>query len=92
MDGAPVVGFADSRLLSRNVDGVVLVTSIGITQKKNLNNVIEEIYKIGGNVIGTLVNRQSTKKGKYGYNYYYYYNDELGHDIKRIPKIRGPRS
>ena len=92
MDGAPVMGFADSRLLSRFVDGVVLVTSIGITQRNNLKNVIEEIYKVGGNILGTVVNRQSAGKGKYGYNYYYYYNDELGKDVRKIPKIRGPRA
>ena len=92
MDGAPVIGFADSRLLSRYVDGVLLVTSIGITQRNNLRNVIEEIYKVGGNLLGTVVNRQSASKGKYGYNYYYYYNDELGKDVRKIPKIRGPRA
>jgi len=92
MDGAPVIGFADSRLLSRYVDGVLLVTSIGITQRNNLKNVIEEIHKVGGNIIGTVVNRQSAGKGKYGYNYYYYYNDELGKDVRKIPQIRGPRT
>jgi len=92
LDGAPVMGFADSRLLSRYVDGVILVTSIGVTNKHILRNIIDEIYKVGGNVLGTVVNRQSTRKGKYGYNYYYYYNDELGNDTKNIPKIRGPRA
>ncbi|MGI9534155.1 MAG: GumC family protein [Thermodesulfobacteriota bacterium] len=92
LDGAPVLGFADSRLLSRYVDGVLLVTSIGITQRNNLKTVIDDIYKVGGNVLGTIVNRQSARKGKYGYNYYYYYNDELGHDVKKIPKLRGPRA
>ena len=92
MDAAPIIGFADSRLLSRFVDGVVLVTSIGITQRNNLKNVIDEIDKVGGNILGTVVNRQPTGKGKYGYNYYYYYNDELGKDVRKIPKIRGPRT
>jgi len=92
MDGAPVIGFADSRLLARLVDGVVLVTSVGVTQRNNLKSVIDELYKVGGNIIGTVVNRQSTGKGKYGYNYYYYYNDELGKDVRKIPKIRGPRA
>ncbi|MGI9535148.1 MAG: polysaccharide biosynthesis tyrosine autokinase, partial [Thermodesulfobacteriota bacterium] len=92
LDGAPVMGFADSRLLSRYVDGVILVTSIGITNRHNFRFIIDEIYKVGGNVLGSIVNRQSTRKGKYGYNYYYYYNDELGHDTKNIPKIRGPRA
>ena len=38
IDGAPVSAFADSRLLSRLVDGVLLITSIGITQKNVLKN------------------------------------------------------
>ena len=88
LDGAPVSGFADSRLLSRLVDGVLLVTSIGITQRSTLRNVIEDITSVGGRIVGTIVNRISSKRGKYGYNYYYYYTDETGNETKKIPKTR----
>ena len=76
IDGAPITGFADSRLLSRLVDGVLLVTSVGITQKTVLKNSLEEIRKVGGKILGTIVNRLDTSRDKYKYNYYYYYTDE----------------
>nr|NIT13832.1 polysaccharide biosynthesis tyrosine autokinase [Candidatus Dadabacteria bacterium] len=76
IDGAPIAAFADSRLLSRLVDGVLLVTSVGITQKNMLKTSIEEIRKVRGRIIGTIVNRLDSSRDKYKYKYYYYYSDE----------------
>ncbi|GJM15354.1 MAG: hypothetical protein DHS20C13_06810 [Thermodesulfobacteriota bacterium] len=75
MDGPPIANFADSRLLSRLAEGVVIVTSIGITQRQSLRTSIEEINKVGGKIIGTIVNRVESKS-KFGYGYYYYYSNE----------------
>lgn len=79
MDGPPIANFADSRLLSRLAEGVVLVTSIGVTQRQSLRTSIEEITKVGGKIIGTIVNRVESKN-KFGYGYYYYYSNENAHD------------
>ncbi len=76
IDGAPINAFADSRLLSRLVDGVLIVTSVGITQKNVLKTSIEEIRKVRGRIIGTIVNRLDSSRDKYKYKYYYYYSDE----------------
>ena len=91
LDGSPIGGFADSRLLSRLIDGVVIVTSIGITQKPMLKNSIEEIRKIGGRIIGTVVNRLDTTRGKYGYNYYYYYSED-SKAKEDTPRISSPNA
>lgn len=80
IDGAPVAAFADSRLLSRLVDGVLIVTSVGITQINVLKSSIEEIRKVRGRIIGTIVNRLDSTRDKYKYKYYYYYYS----DEKRI--------
>ena len=87
IDGAPVSAFADSRLLSRLVDGVLLITSIGITQKNVLKNSIEEIRKVRGKIIGTIVNRLDSSRDKYKYKYYYYYSDEKRIDSKEKRSI-----
>jgi len=73
IDGAAIMGLADSRLLSSLVDGVLLVTSVGITQKQTLRSTIEEIQKVRGRIIGAIVNRLESRRGKYGSGYYYYY-------------------
>lgn len=87
IDGAPIAAFADSRLLSRLVDGVLLVTSVGITQKNVLKTSIEEIRKVRGKIIGTIVNRLDSSRDKYKYKYYYYYSDEKRIDSKEARSI-----
>lgn len=91
LDGAPISGFADSRLVSRLVDGVLIVTSVGITQKNVLKNSIEEIRKVRGKIIGTIVNRLESRRGRYGYNYYYYYSNE-DDKPKENQVLRPPRA
>ncbi|MBI2485754.1 MAG: polysaccharide biosynthesis tyrosine autokinase [Deltaproteobacteria bacterium] len=86
LDGPPIMGFADSRLLSRLVDGTLLVTSVGITQRKALRNSIDEILRVRGRIIGTIVNRLESRRSKYGYGYYYYYSDEKSKEGKRLPR------
>ncbi|HZX13292.1 MAG TPA: polysaccharide biosynthesis tyrosine autokinase, partial [Thermodesulfobacteriota bacterium] len=78
LDGPPITGFADSRLLSLVVDGVLLVTSIGITQRQALRSSIEDILRVRGRIIGTIVNRLESRRSKYGYSYYYNYSNEEG--------------
>lgn len=78
LDGPPIMGFADSRLLSSVVDGVLLVTSVGITQRQTLRSSIEDILRVRGRIIGTIVNRLESRRSKYGYSYYYNYSNEEG--------------
>lgn len=87
VDAPPVSCFADSRLISRVVDGVIIVTSVGITQRKVLQSSIEEIVRVRGKIIGAIINRLATSRGRYGY--YYYYGEEK---VKERPKITLPRS
>ena len=89
-DGPPIMGFADSRLLSSVVDGVLLVTSIGITQRQTLRGSIEDILRVRGRIIGTIVNRLESRRSKYGYSYYYYYSDKEGK--RKRPKLDLPSS
>ncbi len=86
LDGAPISNFADSRLLSRYVDGVLIVTSVGITQRESLKTGMEEITKVGGNIIGTIVNRVDSHRNKLKNSYYYYYSDE-GEKHKKRPSL-----
>jgi polysaccharide biosynthesis transport protein len=71
LDAPPIGGFADSRLLSSAVDGVMLVTSIGITQRQTLSASIEDIMNVKGRIIGVIVNRIESRRSKYVYEYYH---------------------
>jgi succinoglycan biosynthesis transport protein ExoP len=72
LDAPPVTGFADSRLLSSAVDGVMLVTSIGITQRQTLSASIGDILNVKGRIIGVIVNRIESRRSKYVYEYYHH--------------------
>lgn len=72
LDGPPILGFADSQLLARAVDGVLMVTSTGITQRKTLQLSIEELRKVRGRIMGAIVNRLESRSSRYRYNHYYY--------------------
>ncbi|MGQ0792535.1 MAG: GumC family protein [Deltaproteobacteria bacterium] len=85
IDAPPVLAFADSRLLASAVDGVLIVTSVGITQKQWLKTCIEDIIKVRGRIIGAIVNRFESGRSKYGYGYYYYYGE--GDERKRKKKF-----
>lgn len=94
VDGPPVTGFADSRIISLMVDGALLVTSVGVTQRHMLKSAIEELHRVRGRILGTVVNRLVPKRsGKYGYGYYYY-QQYYTHDesIDNDKKIYLPRN
>lgn len=76
IDAPPALGFADSLLISRSVDGVILVTSPGITQRKSLQISIDDIRRVQGKILGAIVNRVQSHTDKYRYNYYYGENNE----------------
>ncbi len=72
LDGIPVMELADTRLLSRQVDGVLLVASMGIAHRDAFKNSIEELMKVGARIIGVVINRVdigSMFGGSYNYNY-----------------------
>ncbi len=71
-DGPPILGFADSQLLARAVDGVLIVTSTGITQRKTLQLSIEELRKVQGKILGAIINRLESSSSRYRYANYYY--------------------
>jgi Mrp family chromosome partitioning ATPase len=73
------------------VDGILLVTSVGVTQRQALESSIENIVTVGGKIVGAIVNRLELRGRKYGYNYYYYDSDEK-HKQKKLPGFRSPSS
>ena len=75
MDAPPVLGFADSLLISRLVDGVLMITSQGITRRESLRTSLDDIRRIHGKILGAIINRLQSHTDKYRYNYYYSENN-----------------
>jgi succinoglycan biosynthesis transport protein ExoP len=56
IDSPPMMGMADARLLSRNVDGVILICRAGETSPDQMGEARERLADDGTAVIGTILN------------------------------------
>ena len=72
IDGPPNQGFADTLVLSRNVGGVVLVSSIGETTREAVRHFKKSILNVQGTILGCIINKVNITK-RYGYQSYYKY-------------------
>jgi len=83
IDSPPVVAVTDSEILSRKVDGTVLVVSSELTEADMLKRAVELLRNDNAALIGTVLNNFSYKAGYASYyKYYYYYSPKKGAEVK----------
>jgi capsular exopolysaccharide synthesis family protein len=68
IDSPPHYGFADILILSRHVDGMILVSSIGETTRDGLRHFKKAMNNVQGVVLGCIVNKLNLNH-TYGYRY-----------------------
>jgi capsular exopolysaccharide synthesis family protein len=73
-DSPPAVSVTDAAVLSRRVDGVVLVIEAGQTRRDVARQAIMNLQQAGAHILGGVLNRASYKRG--GYYYYHYYSSK----------------
>ena len=75
-DTPPVLGFADGRILAAQMNGIVLVSRIGKTDRSALKNCIDQLKLSQVSILGIVANGV-TRSGSGSYYYYYshYYSD-----------------
>jgi polysaccharide biosynthesis transport protein len=56
LDGPPLLGLADARLLGQRAEGIVLVCRAGQTQGSDLNEAWSILKDDGANILGTILN------------------------------------
>ena len=71
-DGTPCELVADSIILSRLVDSVIIVTAYKKTKKDSLDRCIKNIQNVGGKIAGVILNKMPIKGKEYVEKYYYY--------------------
>ena len=79
LDSPPVLGFADSIIVSASADGVILVVLGGRTPRETLQRAKEVLGQVNARILGVVINRVDIGKSEYGYYYYryhYYYGKE----------------
>jgi Mrp family chromosome partitioning ATPase/capsular polysaccharide biosynthesis protein len=77
IDSPPVLAVADAVVLSQFVDGVLVVTSLGKTQRPALSRAVEVLANGQAHVLGLVLNRVGGTGGYgYGYGYGQKYSDD----------------
>jgi len=80
-DSAPVLQFADARVLAQIVDGVVLVVRGGSTEREVALRARQLLQQVDARIVGVVLNQADFSAAGYGYQYYdkyhaYYHDDE----------------
>lgn len=89
LDSPPVLGFADSIILSTFVDGIILVVQGGKTPLETLQRSRDNLLQVNAKILGVVINRVDIGRSHYGYYYYryhYYYGKngkkkEIPHEL-----------
>jgi capsular exopolysaccharide synthesis family protein len=74
LDSPPIIAVTDSVILSRVVDGTLLVARAGQTHRGVLARAKLQITRVGGRIFGCVLNDVVMNRRGYGTEYYYYYN------------------
>jgi polysaccharide biosynthesis transport protein len=76
LDGPPVIGIADSLVISSIVDGTVVVTRAGKTPRSALAVAVEKLWSSNARILGVVLNRLDTGRRSYYSKDSYYYSGE----------------
>jgi polysaccharide biosynthesis transport protein len=85
IDGPPHLGFADVLILSRQVGGMILVSSIGETTREGLRHFKKSMHNVQGTILGCIVNKINLTQ-RYGYRSYYKYYKAYHYDYGQEKK------
>jgi len=81
-DSPPIVAVTDAVVLSKNVDGVVLIVKSGKTTAEMVTKATRQLSDVKSSILGTVLNDFNIKGEGYRYYYYYrYYRREDGEQI-----------
>lgn len=73
IDAPPVLAVTDAQILSTIADGTIFVTSYGQAEKFAVIKARELIDKVGGKILGVILNKIPEKGNSYYGSYYYGY-------------------
>jgi capsular exopolysaccharide synthesis family protein len=93
IDAPPILGLADSLILSRQVDGIILVVRAGETTRENFKISIKRLGQVKAPVLGMVLNGVDLENPQYAYyaSYYYNYQDNeasSSSDEGQSPQVR----
>jgi non-specific protein-tyrosine kinase len=80
IDSPPVIAVTDSSVLAPRVDGVLLVFKPGVTQMGAARQTVDQLQRLGANLIGVVLNEVDLRRSRYYYSHYRgYYHQSRGY-------------
>ena len=74
MDSPPVLAVTDSIVLSRLVEGIILVVGAGSSSRNGVARAVELLKEVDARIVGAVLNNLNVEKERYYYSRYYYYD------------------
>lgn len=88
IDSPPLLAASDGAILSRMVDGAIVVVRAGRTERNALKTAIQQLDTVGARVLGTVLNDPDAEVPRYADYYgYYYYNSYYGNAEVTSPTV-----
>jgi polysaccharide biosynthesis transport protein len=89
-DSPPIVAVTDAVVLSKKVDGVVLIVKAGKTTSDMVARVKKQLSDVGSHILGSVLNDFNLKGEGYRYYYYYHYyrSDDDDTERRKVKKKR----
>lgn len=75
LDTPPVIAASDAAILSRVVDGTLIVVRAGRTERGALQNAVQQLSTVGARILGTVLNDPDGEVPRYSPYYSYYYDN-----------------
>ncbi|MCX5838621.1 MAG: polysaccharide biosynthesis tyrosine autokinase [Deltaproteobacteria bacterium] len=93
IDSPPITAVTDSVIISRWVDGVLLVIRAGETHREIIKNGIGLLQSANAHILGAILNGVDMGRDSYYYyQYYYYYYGEDGEKRKKVHRKKRAQS
>ena len=74
MDSPPVLAVTDSIVLSRLVEGIILVVGAKGSSRNGVARAAELLKEVNARIVGAVLNNLNVEKERYYYSRYYYYD------------------
>jgi len=97
IDSPPATAVTDAIVLSKSVDGVILVIRVADIPREVIKNAVAQFKAVGANLLGAVLNGVDMSRDKYYYSYHYqyyysYYGDDGGEKRKQLSKKKRGKS
>jgi len=90
LDTPPIMAVTDAVVLSRHVDGVIIVVKPGVSKLASAQQTVEQLRRINANVLGIVLNDVQLKRSRYAHYYYtdgyYYHRDYYGPSSRKLKR------